>query len=151
MESLRNLDSTLTSEAVKLPKEDSLTVYGHEACRCSPLCRGNNVPASCSRSIGYGNRASQAARTGVYLARFQRSAMRGTLFAINADPSRNENPAIPSAAFRLISQASQNTRFQRIAFEASRRSSMQDAIWIAVTVAFFVLSVAYVHFCDRVK
>jgi len=28
---------------------------------------------------------------------------------------------------------------------------MQDVIWTAVTIAFFVVSVAYVHFCDRVK
>jgi hypothetical protein len=28
---------------------------------------------------------------------------------------------------------------------------MQDVIWIAVTIAFFVASIAYVHFCDRVK
>lgn len=33
----------------------------------------------------------------------------------------------------------------------ARENSMQDILWIAVTVAFFVLSVAYVHFCDRVK
>ena len=29
--------------------------------------------------------------------------------------------------------------------------AMQDAIWVAVTIAFFALSIAYVHFCDRVK
>jgi len=28
---------------------------------------------------------------------------------------------------------------------------MQDLLWIAVTVAFFAVSIAYVHFCDRVK
>jgi len=28
---------------------------------------------------------------------------------------------------------------------------MQDILWIAVTIAFFVLSIAYVRFCDRVK
>jgi len=28
---------------------------------------------------------------------------------------------------------------------------MQDALWIAVTIAFFAVSIAYVHFCDRVK
>jgi len=28
---------------------------------------------------------------------------------------------------------------------------MQDVIWIAVTIAFFVVSIAYVHFCERVK
>jgi len=28
---------------------------------------------------------------------------------------------------------------------------MQDVIWIAVTIAFFVLSIAYVHFCERLK
>jgi len=28
---------------------------------------------------------------------------------------------------------------------------MQDILWIAVTIAFFALSIAYVHFCDRVK
>jgi len=28
---------------------------------------------------------------------------------------------------------------------------MQDVLWILVTIAFFAASVAYVHFCDRVK
>jgi hypothetical protein len=28
---------------------------------------------------------------------------------------------------------------------------MQDLLWIAVTIAFFALSIAYVHFCERVK
>jgi len=28
---------------------------------------------------------------------------------------------------------------------------MQDIIWITVTVAFFALSIAYVHFCERMK
>jgi len=28
---------------------------------------------------------------------------------------------------------------------------MTDAIFIAVTIAFFALSIAYVHFCEKVK
>jgi len=28
---------------------------------------------------------------------------------------------------------------------------MEDLLWVAVTVAFFALSIGYVHFCDRVK
>jgi hypothetical protein len=28
---------------------------------------------------------------------------------------------------------------------------MQDLLWLVVTVAFFALSIGYVHFCDRVK
>jgi len=28
---------------------------------------------------------------------------------------------------------------------------MQDLIYIAVTIAFFLLSLGYVEFCDRVK
>jgi hypothetical protein len=28
---------------------------------------------------------------------------------------------------------------------------MQDITYIAITVAFFVLSIGYVHFCDRIK
>jgi len=28
---------------------------------------------------------------------------------------------------------------------------MQDLIFVAVSVAFFAISIAYVHFCDRVK
>jgi len=28
---------------------------------------------------------------------------------------------------------------------------MQDVLWIAVTITFFAASVAYVHFCDRMK
>lgn len=30
-------------------------------------------------------------------------------------------------------------------------TSMQDLLWIVVTVAFFAVSIAYVHFCERVK
>jgi len=30
-------------------------------------------------------------------------------------------------------------------------SLMQDILWIAVTIAFFALSIAYVQFCDRMK
>jgi len=28
---------------------------------------------------------------------------------------------------------------------------VQDMIWIAVTLAFFALSIAYVRFCERMK
>jgi len=28
---------------------------------------------------------------------------------------------------------------------------MQDILWVGVTIAFFMVAVAYVHFCDRVK
>jgi hypothetical protein len=28
---------------------------------------------------------------------------------------------------------------------------MQDLPWIAVTIGFFAVAIAYVHFCDRVK
>jgi len=28
---------------------------------------------------------------------------------------------------------------------------MQDLLWIVVTVAFFVVTIAYVRFCERVK
>ena len=28
---------------------------------------------------------------------------------------------------------------------------MQDLIYIAITIAFFAVSIGYVHFCDRVK
>jgi len=28
---------------------------------------------------------------------------------------------------------------------------MQDLIYVAVTIVFFVVSIAYVHFCERVK
>jgi hypothetical protein len=30
-------------------------------------------------------------------------------------------------------------------------SVMPDIFWIAVTVAFFAVGIAYVHFCERVK
>ena len=30
-------------------------------------------------------------------------------------------------------------------------NTMQDVFWIAVTIAFFAVGIAYVHFCDRVK
>jgi len=28
---------------------------------------------------------------------------------------------------------------------------VEDILWVAVTIAFFALSIGYVHFCDRVK
>jgi hypothetical protein len=28
---------------------------------------------------------------------------------------------------------------------------MQDLIYVLVTIAFFAISIAYVHFCERVK
>jgi len=28
---------------------------------------------------------------------------------------------------------------------------MQDLLWIVVTVAFFILSIVYVRFCERMK
>jgi len=28
---------------------------------------------------------------------------------------------------------------------------MQDVIWVTVTVAFFIMAIGYVEFCDRVK
>ena len=30
-------------------------------------------------------------------------------------------------------------------------TNMQDLVWIVITIAFFVVSIAYVRFCDRVK
>ncbi len=31
------------------------------------------------------------------------------------------------------------------------RTSMQDLVFILITIAFFALSIGYVRFCDRVK
>lgn len=28
---------------------------------------------------------------------------------------------------------------------------LQDILWIAVTIAFFAVSIGYVHVCDRMK
>jgi len=28
---------------------------------------------------------------------------------------------------------------------------MQDIFWIVVTITFFAVGIAYVHFCERVK
>jgi hypothetical protein len=41
------------------------------------------------------------------------------------------------------------SRFARLKTKGS--SHMQDILWTAVTIAFFTASIAYVHFCDRVK
>jgi len=32
-----------------------------------------------------------------------------------------------------------------------RELNMQDVIFVVITIAFFALSLGYVHFCDRVK
>jgi hypothetical protein len=34
---------------------------------------------------------------------------------------------------------------------ARKEPLMQDAIFLAVTILFFVISLAYVHFCERVR
>ena len=34
---------------------------------------------------------------------------------------------------------------------AIRRCSVRDLVYIAITIAFFLVSIAYVHFCDRLK
>jgi hypothetical protein len=39
----------------------------------------------------------------------------------------------------------------RVTVEVRGGSAMEDILWIAVTIAFFALSIGYVHFCDRVK
>ena len=38
-----------------------------------------------------------------------------------------------------------------IASGCSRESAMQDILFLAATAAFFIVSIAYVRFCDRVK
>jgi len=35
--------------------------------------------------------------------------------------------------------------------EGTRRWMMQDLVYVLATIAFFVVSIAYVHFCERVK
>ena len=35
--------------------------------------------------------------------------------------------------------------------EALTRVSMQDVLWIVVTIVFFAISIGYVEFCDRMK
>jgi hypothetical protein len=32
-----------------------------------------------------------------------------------------------------------------------REFAMQDAIFLAVTILFFVISLAYIHFCEKVR
>ena len=48
-----------------------------------------------------------------------------------------------------------HTRVKAKRFDNSQdpalESIMQDVLWIAVTVAFFAVAIAYVHFCERVK
>jgi hypothetical protein len=34
---------------------------------------------------------------------------------------------------------------------SSGDAGMQDLIYVAITLAFFVVSIAYVEFCDRIK
>jgi len=33
----------------------------------------------------------------------------------------------------------------------SLEACMEDILWIAVTIAFFALSIGYVRFCERMK
>jgi hypothetical protein len=36
-------------------------------------------------------------------------------------------------------------------FQAWKELVMQDAIFLVVTILFFVISLAYVYFCERVR
>jgi hypothetical protein len=31
------------------------------------------------------------------------------------------------------------------------RAMMQDVIYVVITIAFFALSIGYVHFCERIR
>ena len=33
----------------------------------------------------------------------------------------------------------------------ARRARMQDLGFVVITIVFFVLSIGYVHFCERIK
>jgi hypothetical protein len=35
--------------------------------------------------------------------------------------------------------------------EQKRSTKMRDIIFVAVTIAFFLISIAYVRFCDRIR
>jgi hypothetical protein len=39
----------------------------------------------------------------------------------------------------------------RLSSFQSKEKVMEDVLWVAVTIAFFVIAIGYVHFCDRVK
>jgi hypothetical protein len=36
-------------------------------------------------------------------------------------------------------------------FGFRENGNMQDIIYVAITIAFYIASIGYVHFCDRVK
>lgn len=60
----------------------------------------------------------------------------------------DRNPA--TASSRLVVGDVKRAR-GNLACNLFREILMQDAFWIAVTIAFFALSIAYVHFCEHVK
>jgi hypothetical protein len=50
---------------------------------------------------------------------------------------------------RLRLRTAQDDRSNKVGTQG--RFRMQDAIFVAISVAFFVMSIAYVHFCERLK
>lgn len=77
--------------------------------------------------------------------RREKSRARGGLFVSEA-----RSPGEKRAS-RKSGRANQFRRVRIIRREAKGRSHMQDILWTAVTIAFFTASIAYVHFCDRLK
>jgi hypothetical protein len=73
------------------------------------------------------------------LAGYNPSQVRGNLLVL-----RPEIPGKPS----ILGKQPQESACAR---ETKGRFHMQDILWTAVTIAFFAASIAYVHFCDRVK
>jgi len=43
------------------------------------------------------------------------------------------------------------TVFLAEATDGLRRWIMQDLVYVLITIGFFLVSIAYVHFCERVK
>jgi hypothetical protein len=36
-------------------------------------------------------------------------------------------------------------------WSGARRASMQDLVFVGITIVFFAVSIGYVHFCERIR
>jgi hypothetical protein len=92
-----------------------------------------------------GNKLAGRHDTGVRFAKFEPSRRAGELIEMRRKLSKEKLP-YSSLMSGLLSDFSGVRSRNR-----PRRLPMQDVLWIAVTIAFFAASVAYVRFCDRMK
>jgi hypothetical protein len=83
-----------------------------------------------------------------------KGTMKGTMQPAGLEIQRKLlqfNLRILYSNFVSITSCRRNRPLMPLCRAVHERFALEDLIWIAVTIAFFALSIGYVHFCDRVK